>query len=102
MTIENPPEGPGDPELTPNPGIDPAEIGGEDSDRGRRELRAEIGKYVSLVSFPATAEDLISSAEAHDAPGQVVRLLRTLRPGAAFDNARDLWVALDLEATDRF
>ncbi len=91
-----------DPDLTPDPDIDAAQIGGEDADPSRRELRAEVGKYVSLVSFPATAENLISSAEANDAPGKVVQLLRTLRPGASFDNARDVWLALDLEANERF
>jgi hypothetical protein len=92
-----------DPELVPNPDVvNPHDEGRSDTDLSRREQRAEIGKYVSLVEFPATAEQLIAGAEANGAPDQVVKRLRGLRPGTTFDTARDVWLALDLEASERF
>jgi hypothetical protein len=45
------------------------------------------------VTFPATAEVLIASAEHNGAPGKVTDLLRRLRPGESFDTTRDLWLA---------
>jgi hypothetical protein len=92
-----------DPNLTPDPnGPRADEAGPDDADPARRDLRAEVGKYVSLVTFPATAEELIAAAESNTAPGQVTSLLRALRPGTPFDNVRDVWAALNLESGDRF
>jgi len=92
-----------DPNLTPDPDApEPAAVGDSDADPARRNLRAEVGKYVSLVEFPATAEQLIAAAEGNGAPASVTELLRGVRPGATFATTRDLWLALNLEATDRF
>jgi hypothetical protein len=102
MSIENPSEGRRDAGLRPDPDVDAANVGPDDADPARRSLRAEVGKYVSLADFPATAEDLIGVAEANGAPGHVAACLRTLRPGATFEHSRDVWIALDLEATERF
>jgi len=77
-------------------------VGGSDADPARRDLRAELGKYVSLVDFPATAEQLIAAAESNAAPSTVIDLLRGVRPGVKFATTRDLWTELNLEATDRF
>lgn len=104
MSTNDPGVAPGtDPSLTPDPDTPSADaVGTDDVDSARRDLRAEAGKYVSLVDFPATAEDLIAGAESNGAPGQVTDLLRGLRPGASFETTRDLWDALGLESTDRF
>jgi hypothetical protein len=77
-------------------------VGEHDTDPDRRELRAEIGKYVSLATFPATAQDLSAAAAANGAPDAVTSALGSLAPQTKFDNARDLWVALGLEAPERF
>jgi len=103
MSVNDPSFSGNDPNLTPNvqgPGGDA--VGPDDADPARRDLRAEAGKYVSLVEFPTTAEDLIAAAEGKSAPAQVIDLLRGLRPGASFETTRDLWVALGLESTNRF
>lgn len=73
-----------------------------DADPARRDLRAEIATYVSLVHFPATAEELIAVAETNGAPARVVGRLRRLQPGRAFDTAEQLWLGLHLEAADGF
>jgi hypothetical protein len=97
----------------PTPGSDPnleadrdvpniREAGSDDADPGRRDLRAEVGKYVSLATFPAAAEDLIAAAESNGAPAQVTAVLRGLRPGTIFDSAHDVWTALNLESGERF
>jgi hypothetical protein len=77
-------------------------VGDSDTDPDRRELRAEIGKYVSLATFPATAQDLSAAAAANGAPDEVTSALNGLAPEARFDTARDLWLALGLEAQERF
>jgi len=73
-----------------------------DTNADRRDLRAEIGKYVSLTSFPATAEKLIEAATTNSAPEAVVNRLRSMRPGTELPNSRALWVALGLESDHRF
>jgi hypothetical protein len=104
MPTNDPGLSPGtDPSLTPDPDAPNADaVGRNDADPARRDLRAEVGKYVSLVEYPATAEDLIAVAETNGAPAQVTNLLRELRPGVSFDTTRDVWRALGLESTDRF
>jgi hypothetical protein len=92
-----------DPSLTPDLDVPTADEAGQtDADPARRDIRAEAGKYVSLVHFPATAETLIAAAESNGAPGQVTELLRGLRPGTTFETTRDLWLTLDLESNERF
>src|SRR3954451_1121334 len=93
------------PDSDPPPLRDPADSttsASDDTDPLRRDVRADIGKYVSLTEFPTTAETLIGAATANGAPAQVINRLRALRPGTAFENTRELWIALGLEATDRF
>src|SRR5687768_810715 len=91
-----------DPDLTAPPERPSNATGASDSDPVRRDLRADIGKYVSLAEFPSTAQSLIDSATANGAPDFVVRSLRDLPTDDQFETARDLWIALDLEATERF
>jgi hypothetical protein len=57
---------------------------------------------VSLATFPATAGDLIAASKATGAPNDVTAALEGLQAQTTFDNARDLWVALDLAAQERF
>jgi hypothetical protein len=104
MSTNDPGFAPGtDPSLTPDLNAPSADaVGKDDADSARRDLRAEVGKYVSLVKFPTTAEDLIAAAEGKGAPAQVTDLLRGLRPGASFATTRDVWDALGLESTGRF
>ena len=104
MATDDPGPTPGsDPNLAPDPDVPtPDEAGRDDAYPGRRDLRAEIGKYASLAGFPAAAEELIAAAESNGAPGQITGILRGLRPGTSFDSARDLWVALNLESGERF
>jgi hypothetical protein len=103
MTTESRPAEPHrDPQLTTPTERAYDATGASDSDPARRDLRADIGKYVSLADFPVTAESLIDTATANGAPDFVVRSLRDLPTDAPFETARDLWIALDLEATERF
>jgi hypothetical protein len=84
-----------------SPGHD-GDPGTSDSDPDRRELRAEIGKYVSLVSFPATAGQLCDAARQGGADDAVVKALESLPADATYPNARELWAALGLGDTGRF
>jgi hypothetical protein len=77
-------------------------VGEHDTDPDRRDLRAEIGKYVSLAAFPTTTDDLIAAVTVNGAPDEVMSALGALEPRASFSNTRDLWLALGLEAKDRF
>jgi len=77
-------------------------VGETDADPARRDLRAEIGKYVSLVPFPATGQQIIDVASARHAPEVVLRELRTLPTDATVHTPRDLWTALGLRETERF
>jgi hypothetical protein len=81
---------------------DQTETAGTDAEPERRDLRAEIGAYVSLTPFPATAGKLAHAAAEADAPDPVLATLRGLPSDQSFETARDLWLALDLEATNRF
>jgi hypothetical protein len=91
-----------DPQLSA-PEAGPARpVGPEDADPARRDLRADIGKYVSLASFPTTPEALIDDATRNGAPEFVTSALRAMRPGMSLETTRDLWIALGLNATDRF
>lgn len=98
---------PGDVDETPeadlwdSPGHDGI-VSTDSGDPDRTDLRSTIGAYVSLVGFPATVEDLIASAEAADAPGEVVNELRKLAPARTFPNAAALWDALGLGDDPRF
>jgi Protein of unknown function (DUF2795) len=74
----------------------------DESDPDRVALRSDIGKYVSLVHFPATAAVLTATAERHQAPDHVVENLRSLSPADTFTGAHDVWRALDLTVHHRF
>jgi hypothetical protein len=102
MRTENPSEGRRDADLQPDADINAGAVGPDDADPARRALRAEVGKYVSLADFPATGKDLIRVAEENGAPDQVLTCLRGLGSAATFEHNRDVWIALDLEATERF
>jgi hypothetical protein len=91
-----------DAELWDTPGRDGV-VSEDDNDPDRTSLRSEIGKYVSLVSFPATAKALADTAERHRAPDSVIARLRSLGdPATTFDSPRDVWQALGLAAPHRF
>jgi hypothetical protein len=77
-------------------------VGEHDTDPDRRDLRAEIGKYVSLATFPATVQELVAAVAANGAPDEVTSALGGLEPQARFESTRDLWLALGLEAQERF
>ncbi|MBV1853680.1 DUF2795 domain-containing protein [Catellatospora tritici] len=79
-----------------------AVVGDDERDPDRRELRALIGQYVSLAGFPADGRRLAQYAADQDAPEPVLEQLGTLEPDRSFETARDLWLALDLEAETRF
>lgn len=57
------------------------------------ERRSELASYLDR-SWPATVQEILASAEAHDAPEDVLRPLRALPPGRVFDNLQDLWGSL--------
>jgi hypothetical protein len=76
--------------------------GSDDTDPDRRDLRAEIGKYVSLASFPATAAELCRTARQNSAGDTVMQALERLPADATYPNARELWAALGLGDTGRF
>jgi Protein of unknown function (DUF2795) len=91
-----------DVELWDTPGRDGV-VTEDDNDPDRTALRSEIGKYMSLASFPATAEVLAATAERHRAPDGVLAQLRSLgAPTTTFDSPREVWLALGLEAPHRF
>jgi len=93
---------PGNAGTTPPSILDEASASATDADPNRRDLRAEIGKYVSLTPFPATGGRLADAAANQGAPDVVLKALRGLSADASFETSRDLWIALDLEATERF
>jgi len=93
-----------DPELAApaEPPFDTNSVGASDADPARRDLRAEVGKYVSLAEFPTNTTALVNDAVARGAPDFVIAALRALPADQSLPAARDLWIALDLEATERF
>jgi hypothetical protein len=104
MSTEDPHQHGRDPDLQPDvePPLNPPEIGDEDADRARRELRADIGTYVSLAQFPTTVGELITVVSGKGAPEEVLTRLGDLPEWTPLASSRDLWVALGLEATNRF
>lgn len=88
-------------DLWTKPGHDGV-IGASDSDPDREDLRAQIGQYVSLVTFPADASGLAAAAEKAYAPDDVVASLRRLDPDARFSSPEELWDALGLSSGPRF
>ena len=67
-----------------------------ETDPDRTDLRSEIGRYVSLATFPAGTRALIATAERQNASDAVLAQLRTLDPDARFQRPGDVWVALGL------
>jgi hypothetical protein len=88
-------------DLWESPGHDGI-VGATDSDPDRTDLRAEMGKYVSLVDFPTKVKDIIAVAESRDAPADVLAELRKLDPDASYANTAALWEALNLRSDRRF
>jgi Protein of unknown function (DUF2795) len=56
--------------------------------------RAELARFLQPSVFPATAERLVASASETQAPGHVMRMLRSLPREERYDNVQDLWRAL--------
>jgi hypothetical protein len=77
-------------------------VSGFDGDPDRTDLRAEIGQYLSLATFPTQARTLITTAEQANASDAVLIRLRALEPDARFSNAQELWEALGLGSGPRF
>jgi hypothetical protein len=73
-----------------------------ETDVDRRDLRSEIGTFVSTMTFPVDAQHLIAAAETRDAPDRVLERLRRLDPRTSFRTPVDLWDALDLGSGGRF
>lgn len=71
-------------------------------DPDRTDLRSEIGRYVSLVSFPTEVGELVAVAERRDAPDEVLAELRRLDPRTRLSRTGELWAALDLSSGPRF
>jgi Protein of unknown function (DUF2795) len=90
-----------DPDLWDTPGHDGI-VSDSESDPDRTDLRSAIGRYVSLVPFPAEAHALVAMAEKRDAPDEVLAELRRLDPHARFANTAELWGALGLGSGKRF
>ena len=67
-----------------------------ETDPDRTDLRSEIGRYVSLVAFPAGTRALIATAERQNASDAVLAELRSLEPDDRFEQPGDLWDALGL------
>ena len=85
--------------LQEDPGVDagvrrevrePAGAGIGEPDAGRR---ADLARHLAAARFPARRDDLVAAAEAEQAPGDVVALLRGLPAGTAFDNVQAVWAA---------
>jgi hypothetical protein len=104
MSTEDPHQHGRDPDLQPDSELPstPPDVGPEDADRARRELRAQIGTYVSLAQFPTTVGELITVVSEKGAPAEVLTQLGSLPEWTPLASGRDLWVALGLEATNRF
>ena len=52
--------------------------GEHDTDPDRRDLRAEIGKYVSVANFPATGREVVAAVEGNGAPAEMTNMLAGL------------------------
>jgi hypothetical protein len=89
------------PDLWNTPGHDGI-VDEDENDPDRLDLRSEIGKYVSLARFPATAAVLTATAERNQAPDDVLDHLRRLSQADTFTTAHDVWLALDLTVHRRF
>ena len=76
-----------DVEMPEGLGIDPADA----------DARAELASYLGGDVFPARTEELVSAAQADNAPAAVLAQLRAL-PDSQYDNVQDVWVALGGEA----
>ncbi len=103
MSTNESPEIHSDPQLVPDPAATEGDVvEASDSGPNRRDIRAEIGKYVSLVDFPTTGRQLVEAAQMNHAPAPVIDRLRRLGPDSRFENARAVWTELNLEATNRY
>ena len=81
---------------------DTGRVGDTDADPRRRDLRAEIGQYVSLMKLPTTTGKLAREAADHDAPQHVVSALRGVPDDLKVKTVHDLWIVLHLEGDQRF
>ncbi len=97
---EPPADGEPEPTLTPlgHHGVDT----GDDRDPDYRDERALIGSYLPRSVFPADREGLLNAAQSGNAPDTVLTMLGRLGNGQTFENAHELWDALDLASSPRF
>ena len=87
--------------LWDSPGRDGV-VSDAESDPDRTDLRSEIGRYVSLATFPTDVRELVAVAERNDAPDDVLAELRRLDPSTRLANTAELWPTLDLASDRRF
>ncbi|MEV6970235.1 DUF2795 domain-containing protein [Hamadaea sp. NPDC051192] len=80
--------------------IDVAE--GDETDADRRDWRARLGSFLHKSDFPAGREDLVNTAQAENAPPEVLAALEKLPVDGRYANARELWGALGLRIDERF
>ncbi len=60
------------------------------------ERRSELASYLGRV-WPATSEQVLAVAAENAAPDAVLASLRSLPPGASYDNLQSLWTAVSGE-----
>ena len=55
--------------------------------------RSELASVLDRI-WPATAQQIVQSAQGHDAPDALMTVLRGLPADRVYDNLQDLWSAL--------
>jgi hypothetical protein len=60
------------------------------------EVRSEIARFLDRAALPGSRDDLLASAEGHQATERVLDLLRQLPEGTQFENVQDVARALGL------
>ena len=60
------------------------------------EVRSEIARFLDRAALPGSRDDLLASAEEHQATERVLDLLRQLPEGTQFENVQDVARALGL------
>jgi hypothetical protein len=58
------------------------------------EARSELASYLGKEVYPALSAQLLTIAEANDAPDRVLEQLRRLPAGREYANVQDVWSTL--------
>lgn len=72
------------------PGMDQADV----------EMRSEIARFLDGNALPGDRASLLRSAEEHNAPDPVIRLLSSLKPDQHFQNVQDVAQALGMSTEE--